>query len=95
MKRHRASCPDWANRADPRGLSIARRTATRKAQKEPRTGAVPLCICCKKRVDHHEFWCHLGQTETSRRELLAKHAIPPEVFEVFLGLLKKKRESGC
>ncbi len=88
MKRHRRKCFDWQHRPDPRGLTIARRRASKIENARARS-YLP-CPACGGRPDHHEDDCPHSQGEINRRELLIKNGIDPVFFGHFLKAMVKR-----
>jgi hypothetical protein len=90
MKHHRERCAQWKLRSNPMEITIARRKQTLGERAVTPVLEYPICIECRKRLDHHEVGCSWNQTEVVRRAAVVKHEIDPEDFEVFLRLLAKR-----
>jgi hypothetical protein len=90
MKHHRERCVQWQNRLDPVGITVARRKQTRAAHALTPEPHYPICIECRRRLDHHEPTCSWNQGEIIRRAALVKHDIDPEDFDVLLKILAKR-----
>jgi len=91
MKRHRRKCGPWQERPDPRGLTIARRRASKRENAIAR-GFTP-CPVCDGRDDHHGAECPHSQGEALRREALMKTGIPFGFWDAFFKALKAHVES--
>lgn len=89
QQKHRKRCWDWRNRADPRGLMIARGRAARLT---PET--VLHCHVCHRIVDHHAPSCPYSFSEVTRREAVERAGIAPNQFYVFLVALRRRYPGG-
>lgn len=85
MRHHRRKCEVWKNRPDPKGLARKRRSSHRKPPP-----AKKRCDVCGGRSDHHLEGCPNSLEERARQNLLKRHEIDPEWFELFLEVLAKR-----
>jgi hypothetical protein len=87
---HRAKCPEWKNRPDPRGLALHRRSETWKENAQTRSG-FPCPVCGGTRKEHKEG-CPHNLEERVRLEKVRKAGIHPDVWAKFLEVFAKSRQ---
>jgi hypothetical protein len=89
MRRHRELCEEWKNRPDPRGLSVARRQASKQTKREE--VPCPVCGGCRGR---HEASCPHDSGEAHRLEAILRNGLDLRFFKAFLRCLARCYETG-